>query len=142
MSSLIFFIKTVLISLVLIALMPVFAGGSQQVRKVPDEYRAKKNPFTGSDKSALERGEYIFSKKCARCHGKNGDGVGSILEGYSMPVFNKEYYSKREDGYIFWIVDQGLPGTPMRPFGPGSDYNLSETDIWKVIAYEREKFGK
>ncbi|MDN3515186.1 MAG: c-type cytochrome [Candidatus Brocadia sp.] len=135
-------LKTTIFAMILIVPMSVLAEGERKDRKIPDEYLAKKNPFTGSDKSVFERGEYIFSKKCARCHGKNGDGVGSILEGYQMPVFNKEYYSKREDGYIFWIVEHGLPNTPMRPFGPGSDYNLSEADIWKVIAYEREKFGK
>ncbi len=139
---LIFSIKTVIIAFVLIAPMSALAGEEHTDRKAPSEYLKKKNPFSGSDKSALERGERIFLTTCARCHGKNADGVGSKLEGYKLPIFNKEFLSKREDGYIFWIVEQGLPGTPMPAYGPGSDRNLSEADVWKVIAYVRTRFGK
>jgi len=142
MSSLIFSVKTVLISFVLIVPVTVFAGGSYPVRKAPEEYLVKRNPFAASDKSSLERGTYIFSGKCARCHGKNGDGAGSILEGYTMPVFNKEFFSKRVDGYIFWIVEYGIPDTPMRAYGPGSDHNLSAADVWKTITFVRMQFSK
>ncbi|MDN3515190.1 MAG: cytochrome c [Candidatus Brocadia sp.] len=110
--------------------------------KIPYEYLARKNPFARSDKSALGRGEYIYSRKCVKCHGEKGDGTGSILKGIKMPVFNKEYFSKKEDGYIFWIIEQGLPDTLMSSFGPGSAEVLSSDDIWKTIAFTHDKFGK
>ena len=137
-------IKTTIIAFVLITPMSVPAGEEQadKVKEVPSEYRTMKNPFSGSDKAVFERGEYLFSNTCRSCHGEKGDGVGGKLEGYALPIFNKEFYSKRTDGYLFWRVEQGVPDTPMRPFGPGSDINLSADDIWKIIAFERERFGK
>ncbi|MEP9410739.1 MAG: cytochrome c [Candidatus Brocadia sp.] len=134
-------IKTAII--VFILTVPISVLAREEIdRKVPNEYLAKKNPFNGSDKLVLERGAYTYSRKCVKCHGENGDGVGSILEGMALPVFNKEYFSKREDGYIFWYVEQGLADTLMPPYGPGSDDRLTEADRWKVIAFMRERFGK
>ena len=137
-------IKTAIVAFVLIAPMSVLAGEEQADKKIPSEYRTTENPFTGSDKSVFERGEFIYSKKCVKCHGEKGNGVGGILEtsGIPIPPFNEGYFSERKDGYIFRIVEQGIPDTLMAPFGPGSDDNLSADDIWKVISFMRERFGK
>ncbi|MBM4064506.1 MAG: cytochrome c [Planctomycetes bacterium] len=135
-------IEAVIITFILIAPVSVIVGKGQTDKKVPDEYLTKKNPFTRSDKSSLERGEYIYSRKCVKCHGEKGDGAGSILEGASMPVFNNGYFSEKEDGLVFWIIEHGLPDTLMPPYGPGSDDNLSAGDIWKVIAFMRRRFGE
>lgn len=134
-------IKTVIIAFILIVPMSVLAGKEEENKTVPNEYLTKKNPFSGSDKSVIERGEYIYSKKCVKCHGEKGDGIG-LIEGITMPIFNKEYFSKREDGYIFWFVEQGLSDSLMPSYGPGSDDNLSAVDIWKAITFVRERFGK
>ena len=126
-------IKTAIIAFVLIAPVSVLTGEDMPIKEVPSEYRTMENPFSGSDKAVFERGEYLFSNTCRSCHGEKGDGVGGKLEGdAALPIFNKEFYSKRTDGYLFWIVEQGVPGTPMRPFGPGSDISLSADDIWKI----------
>lgn len=133
-------IKTAFFAFILIVPLSVLAGEVAD-REVPSEYLTKVNPFDGSDKSVIERGEYIYSKKCAKCHGEKGDGAG-LIEGITMPVFNKEFLSKIKDGYIFWRVEQGLSDSLMPSFGPYSDDKLSATDIWKAIAFVRERFGR
>lgn len=59
-----------------------------------------------------------------------------------MPTaFNESgYLSDRKDGQLFWIIEKGSKDTEMSDFGPGSDANFSEDDIWKVITYMRSKF--
>ncbi|GJQ47955.1 MAG: c-type cytochrome [Candidatus Kuenenia stuttgartiensis] len=136
-------IKTAIIAFILIVPMSVHAEDVQTAKKIPEKYLAIKNPYAGSSKLvALERGRSVYSRKCAKCHGENGDGVGGILEGFALPVFNKEFFSQKEDGYIFWLIEQGLSGTLMPSFGPDSGDNLSADDIWKAIIFVRERFGK
>ncbi|TVM04021.1 MAG: hypothetical protein CV087_02180 [Candidatus Brocadia sp. WS118] len=130
-------IKTAIIAFALAVPMSVMAGEGE----VPNEYTTMKNPFNGSDKSVIERGEYIYSKKCVKCHGEKGDGAG-LIEGITMPVFNKEFFSAKEDGYLFWHVKNGVSDSLMPSYGPGSDDNLSVNDIWKAVAFIRERFGK
>ncbi|MBI4687035.1 MAG: cytochrome c [Nitrospirae bacterium] len=136
---------TVKIFIVIIALsMPavLFAGEEKWAKSVPNDYIAMKNKFNGADKDILQRGESLYSKKCVQCHGEKGDAVGSICEGLPMPTFNKELFIKRQDGQLFWVVEQGVNDTLMPAFGPGSDMNISHDDIWKIIAYLRSRFGK
>ncbi|MCK5003204.1 MAG: cytochrome c, partial [Gammaproteobacteria bacterium] len=61
-----------------------------------------------------------------------------------MPTaFNESgYLEGRKDGQLFWIIENGSKDTEMSDFGPGSDVNLSEDDIWKVITYIRSQFTK
>jgi mono/diheme cytochrome c family protein len=49
---------------------------------------------------------------------------------------------EKKDGQLYWIVEKGSEGTEMGGFGPGTDTNLSEEDMWKVITYIRSKFSE
>jgi len=114
--------------------------------KLPDapaEYQKMKNKKKG--KKAVEAGQKTFKRKCKKCHGMEGDGMGSAADdlGYAATAFSKKGYLKgRSDGQLFFIIKEGSKGTDMEAFGPGSDVNLSEDEIWEVIAFMRDEFQK
>jgi mono/diheme cytochrome c family protein len=112
----------------------------------PADYLAKTNPYSVDDMDEFKKAaKKIYKRKCKKCHGKSGDGKGSSAEDMDpMPtVFNDSgYLEGRKDGQLFWIIENGSKDTEMSDFGPGSDVNLSEDDIWKVVTYIRSQFTK
>jgi len=50
----------------------------------PETAAAKKNPVAASQTS-IAAGEKIYTKHCAACHGKNGDGDGPGIEELGIP---------------------------------------------------------
>ena len=46
--------------------------------KVPESDRTRQNPIASNPES-LAAGKGIYADKCAKCHGANGEGKGTIL---------------------------------------------------------------
>lgn len=106
--------------------------------------RQVKNPFPASP-DLIERGRTLFEGKafCAACHGRDGKGLGADLD-YStfkgpLPrnFTDKAWQAARTDGELFWILNNGSPGTDMAPFVP---LVLTEEEAWHVLLYVRS-FG-
>ncbi len=53
-------------------------------------------------------GEPVFLKKCALCHGKNGDGVGTIkLDPPARDLRDHKRMSQRSDWEIYVVIRDG-----------------------------------
>ncbi|MGP0594017.1 c-type cytochrome [Nitrospira sp. T9] len=113
--------------------------------RVPPEQiqdaRAKKNPFLSTSEN-IEKGKKVFHGKafCVTCHGPEGKGLGDIpgLRGRLPRNFtDKTWQAARTDGELFWILQNGSPGTDMASFIP---LVLTEDEAWLVILYVRS-FG-
>ncbi|HSF10060.1 MAG TPA: c-type cytochrome [Nitrospirales bacterium] len=105
------------------------------------EARAKMNPFPSTSEN-IEKGKRVFHGKafCVTCHGPEGKGLGDIpgLRGRLPRNFtDKTWQAARTDGEIFWILQNGSPGTDMASFIP---LVLTEDEAWLVILYVRS-FG-
>ena len=124
----------------------VASAGGHKTPTAPGDYLAKTSPYSVDDMDEFKKAaKKIYKQKCKKCHGKKGDGKGSGAEDMDpMPTAFKAsgYLKGRKDGQLFWIIEKGSEGTEMNAFGPGSDTNLSEDEIWKVITYIRSKFTK
>ena len=105
------------------------------------EVRSIKNPLSPTQEN-LEKGRALFHGKafCVTCHGRDGKGLGNIpgLRGklprnFTDPVWQ----AARTDGELFWILQNGSPGTDMAPFIP---LILTEKEAWQVLLYVRS-FG-
>lgn len=123
------------------------AGEDHKIATAPADYLEMENPndVDDVDDGFLKSAKKIYKRKCKKCHGKAGDGKGSAADDMEIKptAFNEaDYLEKRKDGQLFWIMIKGSEGTDMEPFGPGSDVNLSEEEIWKVITYMRKEFTK
>lgn len=112
-------------------------------------------PYENIDKDilstpSLEKGKIVYDKKCAFCHGVNGDGKG-VSAPYSSPKprnFVKGHLKMRStpfgkiptDEDIFNAISDGLPGTSMPAWS-----HLSEVDRWSLVLYLKslsKKFAK
>lgn len=90
-----------------------------------------KNPMTDKAASA-SRGEQLFQKNCAKCHGLSGNGYGTVVHGFTtwprqLWVWNNA--GPEADGYLFWFITNGR--TDMPPWG----VILSENERWDLISY-------
>jgi len=118
-----------------------------KVPTAPDEYLKMENPYAGeADEELLKEAGKIYKRKCKKCHGSKGDGKGSSaadLEIKPNDFTEPGYLAGIKDGQLFWIMLKGgSEEAEMEAYGPGSDANLSEDDLWKLITYIREKFSR
>jgi mono/diheme cytochrome c family protein len=123
------------------------AAQEHQIPTAPPEFLALENPIAKDemDEKFLKKTARLYKRKCKSCHGIDGDGNGSKAElmqikpaAFSAPG----YLAGREDGQLYWILMNGSPGTEMEPRGPGTRENLSEREIWSLIAYIRHAFTR
>ena len=83
-----------------------------------------KNPVEGQPK-AIERGEYVYKKRCSTCHGFDA-------RGYRAPDLTAGPYSRgTSDAQLFRVIMRGIPRTEM----PATA--LDEDEAWALIAYMR-----
>lgn len=131
----------VIVAVTPLVTVPLIAAEKGNTPTAPKEYKAylkMKNPFkAGPD--VLEAAKSLYDKHCKKCHGENGDGEGPAAKDLNpLPKdFRDPLITKAPDGHIFWSILTGSPDTDMGAFGPSSEKNLSEDDIWKLVVYIR-----
>lgn len=88
------------------------------------------------------KGEVVYAKRCAWCHGEKGDGQGPgaarlippprdfTLGLYKIKTSGPDEITAREDD-LFRMIRDGMPGTAM----PAWKGMLSEQDMWDAVAY-------
>ncbi|MCX5744810.1 MAG: c-type cytochrome [Proteobacteria bacterium] len=84
------------------------------------------------DPAMVERGQTIFTTKCATCHTPDGRG----LIGPNLTDLFQIHGSKRED--LFNTIRDGAPGTAMMPWGT----QLPATDLVAVASFVSSLRGK
>jgi mono/diheme cytochrome c family protein len=119
---------TVLIASALVAL----GEESKAEWSAPAAEAQKKNPVAATE-SSLAAGQKIYSKTCAKCHGKTGDADGpAVIELNIHPAkLSDPKLATESDGSLFWKITTGKK--PMPAYGK----RLSETDRWNLVNYVR-----
>lgn len=100
-----------------------------------------KNPFKYSDEN-IEKGKKLYEMFCAHCHGKNGDGKGSIthpvygaIPSYSDDVMIRRTGENMNDlaaGHIYHAIYYGL-----NAMGPHNS-QINDTERWLITMYVQE----
>jgi high-affinity iron transporter len=78
----------------------------------------------------------VFEENCAPCHGDEGrgDGPGSVgLSPHPAHFADPGFLSSRSDGYLFWRISEGKPGTAM----PSFKDSLSGDERLALVRYLR-----
>ena len=90
------------------------------------------NPVPVSEES-ITRGEELFLRFCAPCHGPNAMGVtGYIISaGYPPYPLISDRVRGFTDGYIYGMIRMG------RGLMPGYGHRISHFDRWNVVNYLR-----
>ncbi len=106
----------------------------------PDQQAQPAAPVV--DEQLLARGEQLFQRHCAGCHGETGDGNGPAAD-YVWPkprnfhtglfrlVSTKNAVPTDED--LLGVLERGMPGSAMFPFPA-----LSDEDKKALVAYVRK----
>ncbi|MDN3639087.1 c-type cytochrome [Simiduia curdlanivorans] len=77
----------------------------------------------------IQRGEKIYQRDCAVCHGKAGEGITAPALG------NASALAHNSDEFIRYAIQQGRQDTPM----PAFSGRLTEPDIDNVTAFLRSR---
>ena len=86
----------------------------------------------------LSRGEQLFQRDCASCHGAKGDAETSIARQLDPPPIafaDRERASQRSPFALYQVINQGLEGTAMQSFA-----QLPDADKW-ALAYRASRFA-
>jgi len=89
--------------------------------------------------SEVPRGQLLYERNCAVCHGLKGDGKGeaaylllpkprNFRAGKFRLVTSQNLQPTRED--VFRVITNGMPGTPMPSWA-----HLAESDRWLLADY-------
>lgn len=97
-------------------------------------YDALQNPVP-ADQASLARGQMLFERSCAICHGPAGDVMKSpileklqLMQAYNLLTGNARNYP---DGYIYGMIRQG------RGVMPSYGHQIAHYDRWHIVNYVR-----
>lgn len=95
------------------------------------------NPESPSAES-LDRGERLFLRHCASCHGAGGRGDGLVgLKFQPRPAdLTQAYVLSQPDGRLYYTISRG--STVM----PGYDLALGPQDRWHLVNYIKLRVGR
>lgn len=91
------------------------------------------NPIevTGIGPGDPTRGQAIYADRCAKCHGKEGEGLRD--RGLGPPLNDQQYLSQKDDEYIWQVIAKGRRGTSM----PRWELKLNRQQINDLVAFIR-----
>lgn len=85
------------------------------------------------------RGEGLFQRNCAFCHGADGTGknwIGSFLDSHPRDLTNKTFMAQMTQVRLRHVIREGLPGTTMSAWKAV----LSDGQINDIISYINKAF--
>jgi mono/diheme cytochrome c family protein len=107
--------------------------------KAPEAIYNLFNPLA-SNAENIASGRRLYEKDarpaCQTCHGIKGDGQGPLAAQFDPQPRNfacAQTVNGIPDGQLFWIIQNGSPGTSMPSFG-----TLRDEQIWQLVWYLRE----
>ena len=107
---------------------------------VPQGYVGSKSPYL-SNSDVIREGDKLYRQQCSACHGATGMGDGAVASSLSPSpaVLDRLVQMPMAvDEYLLWSISEGGEafGTDM----PAFKEQLSQDDIWKIVAYMRAGF--
>ncbi|MGB9698227.1 MAG: c-type cytochrome [Thermodesulfobacteriota bacterium] len=108
--------------------------------KITDKVSLPPLPAQPTHLLAAEKGEKVFQKHCASCHGVSGNGRGSTYWQYlprPRDLTNAPYFQSLDDERIARAIFFGIPGTAMGPYSQ----KLSAAELWSLVKKIRDLSG-
>lgn len=103
-----------------------------------DHVRLLENPVE-ADSASLARGEELYIRNCAVCHGEDGVSATSpmvqdvpqmaLMNAYDLATGNSRQYT---DGYIYGMIRIG------RGVMPAYGHRITHFDRWRIVNYVRQ----
>jgi mono/diheme cytochrome c family protein len=107
---------------------------------IPEKYLRAENTV-GYTISAIAAGGPLYISHCSKCHGDTGLGNGDLAYALTPSPALLAYMVQQPiavDQYLLWSISEGGKqfGTAM----PAFKNQLTETQIWDIVAYLRAGF--
>jgi mono/diheme cytochrome c family protein len=107
--------------------------------EAPEDARARPNPVDASP-AALRRGQELYGKHCASCHGDKGRGDGPA-EAYNVEkaadLTDRALQDRLTDGEILWKITTGLRSAGDEIMPALAPRVAFEEDRWKIVCFVR-----
>ncbi len=84
-----------------------------------------------------ERGQELFVKHCAGCHGPRGRGAAKTFMPHVDTLTKKGYIDLLPDEYIVAVISEGGPFVGKSGYMPAWSSVLSEQDIDDLVTFIR-----
>jgi mono/diheme cytochrome c family protein len=100
---------------------------------IPADAAKQANPVKPSPESLARAGKW-WKLDCAMCHGKDGDGKGSLAADMKLKIADftdPSTLKDRTDGELFYIIKNGIPDMP-----PEGD-RIKPEENWGLVNYVR-----
>lgn len=118
--------KYIIFSLVFV----VIGCTTKQMQVIPEvEHEVIKQPIQ-LDNKMVKRGAKVFKKKCASCHGQEGEGI----TGQGARLNSPDFLGLADDEFIRKTIEHGRPGTTMAAY---KNSRRVKKDIPNLVAYIR-----
>jgi mono/diheme cytochrome c family protein len=105
---------------------------------IPADYRDARDPSVDTAVK-LRRGQAVFDRHCAACHGWTGQGTGPEAFALVPAPADLEWLARtpkdKAEPYMYWTIAEG--GRQFESDMPAFNKTLSKSDSWAVIAYLR-----
>ncbi|MBA3914490.1 MAG: PQQ-dependent sugar dehydrogenase [Acidobacteriales bacterium] len=106
-----------------LAFVAIANAQNLRIQDVPAAAASQKNPYAGSASSSAS-GAPLYAKRCAGCHGKEGQGSGNI------PSLKSEAVTSASEGALFWYITHGSPQNGMPAW-----IKLPAQQRWQIVSY-------
>ncbi len=102
-----------------------------EITSIDEAGKILKNPLPASSE-VMHNGKNLFNVYCIVCHGKYGEGDGSIIGKFPRPPsLQSDKIRDYKDGQIFHVITLG------QTLMPSYADKLSEQERWSIIHYLR-----
>jgi mono/diheme cytochrome c family protein len=116
-------IKLLLLMLTSVPLLLLAANG-EWLKVVPAREHARTNPLRGQP-DAVAAGGRLYAEHCAKCHGKNAQGLGKAPSLRSLRV-----QQQATEGDLHWLLVNGNLRRGMPSWS-----KLPDPERWQIISY-------
>ena len=102
-----------------------------EITSIDEAGRTLKNPLPRS-KDVLKQGQKLFNVYCIVCHGKFGEGDGTVVPKFPRPPsLQSDKIRDYKDGQIFHVMTLG------QNLMPSYADRVSEEERWSIVHYIR-----
>lgn len=110
------------------------------------DYPHRSPPPALAEASQQAAGRQLFAQLCASCHGGLAEGRSPRADFFQPPApdFRQPRYRSLDPAYLYWRIETGKNAEPFRSRGsvmPAWGPNLTEQQLWQLVAYLRSRAG-
>lgn len=102
-------------------------------------------PVLAQPRGDAKKGRELYTEKCVLCHGSQGEGWDWTKKVARPPVPVPDLpkaVPERSDQFLFDVVKGGGEAVGQTRFMPPFGFQLSDEEVWDLVAYMRSLGGK